>query len=100
MAKESTWTPEKAKALDATLSQPHMQDFLIELKARIAVKGIVGALDPGYDALVLSALAYNAASGRARVLELIEEMRSSTNPVLPLKDEEMFKAPKHQSPQR
>lgn len=95
MPSESFWTPEKAKALDATFALPHMQDFLLELKDRIRVKGNVGGLPPGYDALVLGFGQFNHSSGQSSVLDIIEDMRTEKKPVKPINQDEMFIAPEN-----
>lgn len=95
--KEPTWTPEMARALDAVLSQPIMQDFLAELKERTRVKGNAGSLPPGYDALVLSAASFNHASGQSSVLDMIEELRTERKPVKDLPPP--FQAPKGYKPE-
>lgn len=93
MTDSENWTPIKAKALDATLSEPHMQDFLLELKERIRVRANVGALPPGYDALVLGFGQFNHSSGQSSVLDIIEDMRIQKVPTKELGPP--FQAPKN-----
>jgi hypothetical protein len=99
MPKESPWTPAKAKALDATLSEPHMQDFLAELKERIRVNGRPEFIAPGYDELVLGYGQFHRSAGQSSVIEIIEDMRTEKKTVKELDLTQMFQAPKNRKPE-
>jgi len=90
---EPFWTNDKAKALNAIMTQPIMVDFMAELKERTRVRGVVAALDPGYDALVLAAAAFNHAAGQSSVIDIIEGMRADKKQTKSLDPDQMFQPP-------